>query len=200
MVQRVANITGCTAFSTSCATTVASTGAGNVIVMGVRLANSTTITSTSGGGTSVLCGVTCQNGNSASGFVDVAYILSSTSGVTSITLNFGTSTSADVFIWEVSSTTTVTLDTSSSALRTANCTSCAGVGLTLTGANDAIFTVAACAQTCSAISGGYTADPATPWPNGNGMARLINTTTGTAPNWTQAPTGNLATAAIAFKD
>lgn len=198
VVQTAVN-TGC-GVSGSCTVTVASTGAGHVIVVALADNANQTISSVTGGGTFTLCGAPCQAGSAATGWVDMAYTLSSTSGTTSIVINHTAGSNSSVgMVWELSSTGSPVFDTSGANLQTCT-TSCTGVGLTLTGSNDLILTAASCGGTCSAISGSYAADPASPWPGGDGMAHLMNTVTGTAPTWTQTASTALVSAAIAIKD
>jgi hypothetical protein len=182
----------------SCAVTVTSTGAGHIIVVGTMTTNNVTISSISGGGTYTHCS-NCATGDATSGWVDMSYTASSTSGATTITANMsanGGSTWVAV-VWEESSTLAFSFDASNNHDDTANCTSCTGTSLTLTGSNDAIFTIASCGGTCSAITT-YTSDGS--FPGGDGSAHLYNTNSGTAPTWTQSPTSHLATCAVSFKE
>lgn len=203
LVQAKAN-TACS--GTTCAVTVTATGAGHTVIVGVAVSTNVTISSVTcaptactGGNAYTLCGTSCQTGNATTGFTDMAYTLNSASGDTTITMNLSGSPSGPGMAWEISATGALTFDVANKILDTTNCTSCAGVALTLTGTNDFIATLSSCGNTCSAIST-YSADPATPWPGGDGMAHLLNTASGTAPNWTQSPTSNLASAAIAIKE
>ena len=192
----------CAGNNSTCSVTVTSTGSGHVLFVGVIVPRTATITSASGGGTYTLCGTTCRNGNTTTGFTDGAYVLSSTSGVTSISATvsttFGGGSTWVTFVLELSTDSGPALfDTSNNNLVTTNCTSCTGTALTLGGTNDAIVTWASCGGTCSGITT-YTNDLAN--PSGDGVAHLLNTASGTAPNWSQSPSSNLTSAAIAFKE
>lgn len=179
--------------------TVTSTGAGHTLVVGVVMGSQQTIVSATGG-TFTLCGVGCQNGDATSSWTDMAYTLNATGGTTSVVVTLNNNASGVVVtVWELSSTATITKDSGASVLQTTNCTSCTGVAPSISGTNDVVLTIAACGGTCSAITT-YAADPATPWTAGDGAAHLINTTSGTAPSWTQSPTSHMAIAAMAFLD
>jgi hypothetical protein len=191
--------------TTSCANvcsavTVTSTGAGHLIVVGTSNQQNQHIASISGGGTYTLCGTSCQKGDSTSGWVDMAYTLSSTSGATSITLTMAGASNVIIYVWEFSSTATITFDVANSVSDTTNCTSCAGSGATgLTGTNDAMTEIVSCGGTCSAVGTPYTATSPT-FQGGDGGAHLLNSTSTAAPTWTQSPTSHLVTAVMAFKD
>lgn len=193
------NGVGCNS-GTTCAITVTSTGGGNTGVIAL-LNGSTGVTISSATGCSTawtIPGGTLRQGNATTGFTDMAYCLSLTAAQTTITItNGGTATAPIAIFWEVSSTATISFDTQNGILDSSNCTSCAAAALTLGGSNDAIFSVAGCGGTCSAIST-YTADLS--FPAGDGAAHILNTASGAAPNWTQSPTNPLASVSIALKD
>lgn len=191
----------CTASSSTCAVTVTSTGTGNVIVIGMAIAsNVEAIVSVSGGGTySHPAGC---NGTSGSTFgTDCAYTLASTSGTTSITV---TRTDATTHTWRVAATELsftsgpVSVDSGSPQTRTQTTavTNPAGVTLTLTGSNDAIYQMIL-STTPSAITSPYSTNVDFSGPGG--FAVSINTVSGTAPTWTTASSA-AALSAIAFTE
>jgi hypothetical protein len=135
--------------------------------------------------------------DTTAGSSDIIYNLNSTSGVGSITFNFNTNCGAcDVKVYEIGVTNgPAVLDTQGNRDQSTNATSIAGVTLTLTGSADAIVQGGIASGTFSAVSGSYTNSDFT---NGNGRAILLNTASGTAPNWTST-SGRAALTAIAFK-
>jgi len=131
--------------------------------------------------------------------VDASYTLNSASGATSITLTLSAavSTTWAACIREYSSTASgVAIDTSGNRDQSTAAANPAGVGLTLTGSNDLIVQFVACAGSCSGISAGYSNGD---FPNNNGVADALNTSSGTAPTWT-ATSGRAALGALAFKE
>lgn len=203
---QVKDNTACTS-GTTCAVTVTSTGANNLLVAAVQNFGTISISSV----TAAACSTTwthVTNGQvfvSGVGSVDMYYCLKSNSGQTSITITTGGfATNGVGIIWEASSSLgTIAVDsgaTPSGNVTDATCTSCAGVSLTLSGNNDFTAAVAGCGGTCSAASGtGWTNDLSN--PNGNGIAHGLNTTGNiTAPaTWTQT-SGQLVSAAIALQE
>lgn len=182
---------------TTCTITVTSTGAGHSAVIGIMASVSTTISSATGCSTAWTVQANTAAGNSTTGFTSMAYCLSLTGGSTTIVLtNSNNSWNGPGIFWETSSTTTASFDVSNSNLQSCT-TSCTGTALTLAGANDAIFTIASCGGTCSAVTT-YTADLS--FPSGDGVAHLLNTVSGSAPTWTQTSSTALTSAAIALKD
>lgn len=186
--------------TSTCAITVTSTGAGHSAVLGLMASISTTISSATGCSTSWTTQANTATGNSTAGFTSMAYCLSLSGSSTTITLTSSNSTYVGVGTFlEMSSGNSISFDVSGSNLQSCT-TSCAGTALTLTGSNDLIVTIASCGGTCSAINLSYVAEPATPWPQGDGYAYLANTASGTAPTWTQTSSTFLTSAAIALKD
>jgi len=132
--------TSCTVDNTSTCGALSSTGSGNLLMAVVQLATSTsTVSGISGGGTWTRA-TGCNAGVAV--FNDCWYVLSSTSGVTSITATVTSNKGRGIFIYEYSFTGgSVSLDTTAEALP-AGCTACQGpsVGsVTLTGTNDVII-------------------------------------------------------------
>jgi len=146
----------------------------------------------------------CAFGNTTTGKADAWYVLSATAtGQTTVTCNFsannwsGAYNSCSVYEYHWSGAS-ITFDTSNGAVD-ATCTTCAGVALTLGGTTDVII------QTAITIPGsGVTAISGTNYTNpkqfysGTGDAGWINTSDGTAPNWTQG-SSTLTVMALAFK-
>lgn len=130
------------------------------------------------------------------------YVLSSTSGVTTITV----STAANVPFWDVevtelaSTTGAIYFDTGGKVTTnvSTNCTSCVGVALTLNGSNDAIIQQGYPQIAITGISGGggYTGFLDIDW-NSVGFAAALNTSNGAAPTWA-ATSGVMVGNAIAF--
>lgn len=192
----------CGTTSNTCAVTVASTGSGNVIVVGIGIGSTTQhITAVSAGGTFTIPPSACFSTDTAGKGTDCAYTLSSSSGVTSITVTRSNTSSAAwrVGITELSFTSgPVSVDTGSPQTRdqTVSTTTPAGVALTLAGSNDAVF------QIINGVSPTNVSVPyntASDFGSNAGFATNINTTDGTAPTWTQS-NGHAALSAIAFTE
>jgi hypothetical protein len=183
---------------TSCVVTLSSNTLSGSLLVAVFTSGSPpiSITSASGAGTWTLCSG-CASSDTTAGSSDIIYNLNSTSGVGSITLNFNTNCGAcDVKIYEIAVTNgPAVLDTQGNRDQSTNATSIAGVTLTLTGTTDAILQGGIASGTFSGIDSSYTNSDFT---NGNGRAILLNTASGTAPNWTST-SGRAALTAIAFK-
>lgn len=173
LVQEKFNAT-CSSSSTTCAVTVSSTAAGNLLVVGYEgvSANSTTdLSSVSGGGTYVHCS-NCYSKDLSSGNGDVSdmgYVLSATGGVTSITCNLFASIGHGWFCFAVEyhrSSGSWAFDTGGANSHTAACTACAGVTLT-GGSNDTIVQIASPSGTPSSIT------PSGTWANPNDVTNTI---------------------------
>src|SRR5271166_9012 len=200
------NSTSCNGTAT-CSITVASTGSGHPLNI------SATLSTTGGGATlSSVSDNQTETWTQASSFTTQynysgsnwktnldAYVLSSTAGVTTVTFK----TTSNVANWSLEFTElasgglTVYYDTAN-AVQDTTCTSCAGVGLTLSGSNDAILQVGNTTAAVSSISGGagygiIDIDTQTH----AGYAIATNTNNGSAPTWTTT-SGYLAASAIAF--
>ncbi len=182
-----------------CNLTVSSTGSGHVIVVWVISSVNQTISSVSGGGTYIHC-LNCAAGNGTTGYVDMSYTTSSTSGTTSISITMSSSSpGAPVGMYEFSTTGTPAFDVSGSLIDSSNCTSCLAPSLTQTGTNDAGVGVASCGQACSGVSGsGWTNDNSN--PTGDGVISTVNMTSFVRPSFTQSPTGQLTSAMILIND
>jgi len=187
--------------------TVSSTGSGHLLfVQGYYSAGSTEfITSVSGGGTWVIPS-SCQQGYSAIGAANsCAYVLSSSSGTTSVSIGFsGTSTTWAFAFYEVSTSLTgFSLDAIATSTYSTSNTAPAGQALTLTGSEDVIIQQIQCDTsfpTSTYINESYNYEQvqsAQPF----GSAYLLNTTTGTAPAWVwNANSGGCAVGAASFTD
>lgn len=134
----------------TCVLTIPSTGAGHLLFIEAGDEFNTHITSVTGGGTWVVPvgSNSCQightitvSGGSISAAASCAYALSSTPGVTSITVQMSGSAFTDFAIWEISTTGggTFSFDTQGSHVDTTNGFNIPGQALTLTGTNDVIF-------------------------------------------------------------
>lgn len=182
----------------SCAITVTSTGAGNLLVGSALIIDTAGNLQSISGGSSVHPANCLATDSGASGSSDVAYILSATGGSTSITFTFnGTFTIGVIQLWEFSySSGPAVFDLCNNRDQSTNSASPLGVSLTaLTGSNDVFIQQGLFVGTVSAVTT-YTGN----FPNGNGMAYLLNSTNGTAPTWTQSPSGRAALSGIAFTE
>lgn len=184
----------------ACNITVSSTGTGHVGVVSAFLRIGDHITSVSGGGTWTLCAASGCNKN----HTDMAYNLLTSSGATTITVNFSASqTTPDVAVefCEYSTTAGPPLLDVIGTVGSCSGNACSGLALTLTGTNDVITqTITNGSATISAISGTYT-NPFDTYKTGNGaLGGAINIASGAAPTWTVGGTGGGDIAAIAFKE
>jgi hypothetical protein len=181
-----------------CAVTVSATGAGNLIVVvledfALTQRTISSVSCTSSCGTWVLCGATCQGKTTAAGCnasVDMAWVLTSTAGATSVSVTLSGAPVGDVvFVYEFSLSGTASLNAGATPRGVRNqstsATSVAGVTLTLSAVNSVVIQGDASCGTSSAIDSGYVGLFVT----GDGGAYLLNTTSGVAPNWTQTSAG-----------
>jgi hypothetical protein len=137
------------------------------------------------------------------------YNLAPASGGTSLTVNLASTSSASVNwgadVWELAWSGSTVLYDAAGKITTETCTgtSCPGVALTLNGTKDVIIqSIQPQNNNITAITGGagYTTFEDFLAGFGSGYAAAINTTTGTAPTWTDSGSGDKASAsAIAFK-
>lgn len=196
--QNVDNAT-CTSAPT-CVFTVTSTGTGHLLVITATQFSGAAnyISSVSGGGTWVVpTGANYQMANACCGAVSSAYVLSSTSGTTSITVTWNGTFAALLDFREFSFTGgSTSLDTGATLYDSVAGTSQPGPALTLSGSSDAIMQSSVCESGPNAIDGSYIG---TYFAGFSGYAYKINTGSGTAPNWTLPASGRCTTSAIAFK-
>ena len=191
----------CSTAATSCSVTVTALGAGHLVyVAGAESTNTVSLSSVTATGETFTVDSGCRNaGDSTTGGTDCAYTLSAVGGATTVTCNWSASTAGTCYVKEFPFTNSpASKDASSSIFDSSACGSCPGVALTLTGTNDVIMQAAACGDTCTAISSPYTGTFNV--GDGNGYAHSLNTTSGTAPTWTQTSSARLAGHAIAFKE
>lgn len=186
----------------SCSITVASTGTGHLLELSILMFRSTTnqsfVSSISGGGTWVTCS-SCTVYNSGQNTITKAYVLSSTPGATTITVN-ATTTIANWSLgyYELSlSSGTINYDTAGTGTNASCSTTCPGVGLTLSGTRDVIFQDNMPINAVTGISAPYTT--VIDW-NAAGFASNLNTNSGSAPNWTQSPASTSIVSALAFSN
>lgn len=203
-VQDVLSSSSCFGGATTCALTVSSTGSGNAAFISVISTSNTgkTISSVSAGCGSWAHGANTASSNAGNSSADADYCLSTTSGVTSITVtvNVSCATPCYVHFAEYSHTGAVTYDTSNNVNNTTN-TVRTGVGLTLAGTNDLIYQIVApsnAATTVSAINGAYTSS--NQFGTKYGFAIALNTATGTAPAWTFNQNSQSAVSAVALQE
>lgn len=194
----------CANGSATCAVTVQSTGSGNLTVIWCKFSNTAdTISSVSdGSATYGLCTASaCHSSDStnANG-TDIAYALSSTSGKTSITVTKSSTNNAWVCRILQYSTTAgpAVYDVGGNRNQSTNTTSPAGVTLTLGGSNDVIIQ-SDLASVPTAISGSYTTPADFDGTRNYGVAGWVNTSSGSAPTWTQTNSRS-SLSAVAFKE
>lgn len=201
-IQKKSN-DACGTATTSCVISgLTAVGTGHLLVGVAWMTNATgtAATGASGAGTWVHSTSPSCSGNNGVFGTDQVYILSTTSAApTSITVFItGSATAWHAEVREYSFTGTSTqFDTCGGASDT-TCTSCNGVGLTLSGANDVIVQSENPAVTCSAISGGY-GNLNTDGSGGVCSADLLNTIVGTAPVWTTG-SGTSMVSGMAIKE
>jgi len=200
--------------SPTCNLTVPSTGSSHLLFL-VEIDQSGVnnyMTGVTGGGTWVVPSA-CRSGRAtANGEISCAYVLSSTSGATTLQVTMNSNSTSLFAYWEISrSVGSFVLDAGSATVNTAIASGVIpGVALTLSGTNDVIFQM-------SAMEGGVQGCTLYPYnfnAPGNFSGKLIagpdyyaaalmnlNTVNGTAPTWAypQEPTATTAVAGFAFK-
>ena len=194
LVQEAAS-TSCT--GSTCNLTVGSTGTGHILTLVGGFGKNVSIASVSGGG-SWVCPASAVAANGTSLGSAACYVLSSTAGTTSISINLTGSPGTGIWVAEFreySATGAPVFDTAG-AISDATCTSCAGATLSLSGSNDLVLQMINPANTASAVSSGW-GDTDFPGPNYFGVADKLATSSGAAPTWTT--TSGIATgSALAF--
>jgi hypothetical protein len=206
LVQNVSN-TSCPRNGNACTVTIGATGSGNVLIVATWNVSANNVLSVNGAGAWTECSH-CEQSSFSGTNEDVLYILSSTSGATSITMNLvnpGCTAGGCHWTTEVleysNAGGSASLDNSDGFVD-GSCTTCAGRALTLTGTNDLIVQSVISNNTITAITSPYT-NPAD-FPNnstvGGGIAGSINTTDGSAPNWTQSSSDIVGVIALAFSE
>jgi hypothetical protein len=207
MVQHVSN-TSCARNSSTCTVTIGATGAGHVLVAAIwaNWPAGSTIASVSGAGTWNLCPAGACQITSTNFLGDMAYNLSSTNGITSITITFGAAgCTAGGCHWaaeviEYSFTGSSASEDNANFTSDTSCTTCAGRDFSgaLSGTNDVIVQLGVADNALTAITSPYT-NPAD-FLTGGGIAGSINTTDGSAPNWTQSIAAGMAASALAISE
>ena len=193
----------CGSGSTTCAVTVQSTGSGNLLVAAVTNGTGTTGRfSTASAGGSWVHPASCASTDASAGWTDFGYVLSSASGVTSITITITAAPAGlwgvDILEYSISGGSTVAFDNCGVRDQSSSVANFAGVSCgTLSGTNDVIIQASNCT---AAISGcpNSSASPAV-FPNGDGVCGLISSVTTTAGNYTNTA-GFGTPASIAFKE
>jgi hypothetical protein len=189
--------TGWQTCTTPCAITVTSTGTGHLLYVQADVSsNSSYITAVSagcsgGGGGGWVIPSSSQSGSHGS--VSSAYCLSSTSGVTSITVTLAAS--GFVNIWEYSALNAPLFDTCGIVNNSVAATTQPGVALTLNTSSETILQGMNAFVVINSISiyGNFSGS------GGKAIADLENTSSGNAPTWTFASSGTSAGDACAFK-
>jgi hypothetical protein len=194
--------------SPNCSIPIPSTGSGHLLYMEMANITGNFISSVSGGGTwAVPTGAnSCRismvlSGNDA---LSCAYVLSSTSGVTSLNVTMNGNANNTYFaIWEIASTSgAFSFDTQGSATNSAS-PNPSGVTLSLTGANDVIFQSIFVPGGSSSV--GFYPMPRIPgqatqfYNNQAASAVLLNTRDGAAPLWIDQQNQATVVTGVAFK-
>jgi hypothetical protein len=172
--------------------TVGSTGSGHLLVMHLILQGGAISGVPSGGGSWV-----CPAG---ANIVDMytCYVLSSSSGVTTITATAATTgTWRDAGFYEIAYTGSTSLDTDNAVNNSTSSASQAAPSLTLSGSQDFILQGIYSSVVISSISGTWNFN--TEVSNTRGTAYLLNAASYTAPTWTLSSSGTCLVNAIAFK-
>lgn len=205
-VTRIGTANTTTAGNTNCGgnsscyqITITSTVAGRALVALVVGSAGQFLTTCYDGGDTFTTVAAASGSDSSGGTTGICYNLSVTAGHTVFYVLGSDSFNPAVTVYSMSWTaTSLAYDNAGNADRTVACTggaNCAGMAPSLTGSNDVIFQVASCGGACSAITT-YTGT----FTSGDGFAYLNNSTSTTAPTWTQSPSETLAVAYVAFKE
>ena len=192
----------------TCATTVTALGSGHLLVLQGFTSQGSAIYISSVACTSSSCGTWVvptgagyqinDASGGAPGALSSAYVLSSSSGATTVTITWNNASpggGAHATFWEYSYTPGPCALDIGGTVPDAVCSSCPGVALSLTGTQDVILQeLASDTASPSAIT------TYTNFANGSftGWADLENTSSGTAPTWTET-SGHTVGIAIAFK-
>jgi hypothetical protein len=156
--------------------------------------------SISAGGTIVSCSGCATGDDQQSGFIDIAYVLSSTAAGSPITLTYSGYSTNQVTMWEWScSGGTISLDTDAATPSGSPQTGSpfSGPTETIGGTNDAIFQAGISDQNVTAVASPYDANYID--DNGFGVSALMNSVSGSAASWTAASNLDGFGSAIAFK-
>jgi len=192
--------------NSSCSITIPSTGSGNLLYIEAADLTSNFISSISGGGTWVIpsSANTCRISLSPGDALSCAYVLSSTSGTTSLSVTMTGTANASFAVAELASSSgPFSLDVQGSTTNAPSLNP-KGQALTLTGGEDAIF---------QAIfqPGGTSGDTRYPLAttastssinfmnNSAGMAMLLNTANGAPPSWVNQQNNTTTVTGVAFK-
>lgn len=191
------------ASGTSCNITVTTPGVGNLGVVGMIIDNpgaTSRISTVSGGGTYTN---STAGATKTQGAIDASYTTATAASGTTVTVNITPTSGA---AWracytEISSSTGgIALDTGATpqANNTVTSNPPTGPALTVSGANLTIVTEQLWSGTLTGASGSYSTGVDA--PNGNGWARAINISVGTAVAWTPTTNGSGGGLSIAFKE
>lgn len=196
LIQHVTNLSCGTG---SCAISVSSTGAGHLGVVNVATTNNVTIASVTG---FTLCGPTCQafDGAGSAGAIDAAYDLSLAGALTTITVNFSSTTGGAVAEFSEWAYTAgpVAKDTSASVLRSFSANPQISPSFTLTGTSDLVLQFCNSSANMSSVSSPYNTSPSPDLGTCTGWN--FNTAFNTAANWTAVSNYHGAFGTLAFKE
>jgi hypothetical protein len=205
LVQSKANSTSATCgngSTTSCTTgTITATGSGHLLTAMIYLhAIADDVSAVSGGGTWAEA-TSCPVGDTTdTQIISCWYVLSSSSGATSVTATVTTGLARAIVFAEYSFTgASVSLDYNNGAFRSTSSTSQTGITFTLTGSNDVLVQGAFTGGNISAISGSYSGNLIQPALLTVGFAYVLNSVVTTAPTWTTV-SGRSTVAAMAFSE
>jgi hypothetical protein len=193
----------------TCTVTVAATGVGNVLMLGIAAEGDNrfpVIASVTGDSTwthGTNCYGTHQNNSEDHLFSDCYYILSSAGGATSISVTFANFPSneegaQDVEFWEVSCPGCTAAYDASNSVPSSNCSNCAGPILDTTGTSDAILQVACLVDSYESVKSPYTLLNVD-GPNENAFSGIINNGSGAAADWVQTSDQGGVFSALAIK-
>jgi hypothetical protein len=152
-------------------------------------------------GSWVLPGAACQLYNASTGGVDCGYVLSSSSGATTVTVTMsGNTPYGTVYFREyhTSATAGFSLDKIGTSLNS-SCTSCVTPSLALTGTNDVLIATGAPGGGFTGISSPY-GDVQTENYTLTAMGDILNTNSGAGATITQNAADPAVLFTIAFKD
>lgn len=192
--------------SPSCSLSIPATGSGHLLYLQSGTLSGNHVSAASGGGTWVAPSGTgsCQIAiPSTSSSLGCAYALSSAPGATSINITMsGNTPNASFAFWEVASTSgPFSFDAQGSAVNSPSYNQ-AGVPLTLTGTNDAIFQAIFIPGGTSGVSFypiAYTPGSDGFFDTNAAQSTLLNASSGVVPVWVDEQNNTTVVTGIAFK-
>lgn len=192
----------CAGGGAACTVPLSSTGSGHLLAIVGYAGTNVTISSINAGGTFVHCS-NCQQFQALTGTIDAGWVLSSSSGVTSIIVTFsGNHAGAHVAIYEAScSGGTIAKDSNAAGTGSGTNASASspytGQALTLSGTQDFIVAAGVSDLDVTAAASPYNTNFNS--VNGAGISYILNSTSGTAASWTAAGATKATFAALGFQ-